>query len=59
MPTRTSVNAGPEVLERIDAESTVVTALRDVLKLGRQEQVSYPEAMAEGALIASKELWRK
>ncbi|MBA2436008.1 MAG: hypothetical protein H0V54_13175 [Chthoniobacterales bacterium] len=38
-------------MERIDAESTVVTALRDVLKLGRQEQVSYPEAMAEGAQL--------
>jgi hypothetical protein len=38
-------------MERIDAESTVVTALRDVLKLGRQEQVSYPEAMAEGAKL--------
>jgi hypothetical protein len=31
MPTSTSPNV--EAMERIDAESTVVTALRDVLKL--------------------------
>jgi hypothetical protein len=59
MPTRNSADTGTEVLERIDAESTVVTALRDVLKLGRQEQVSYPEAMAEGAGLFPDLLSRK
>lgn len=49
--TGTITNLESAPMERIDAESTVVTALRDVLKLGRQEQVSYPEAMAEGAKL--------
>lgn len=43
--------ADVEPMERVDAEHMAFTALRDVLMLGRQKQVTYPEAMAEGAKL--------